>query len=173
MQVKYLLDSNIFIESHNIHYHPNFCEGFWDWITKGFEANIFFSIDKVKVELLRHNDDLSQRIKDHSIPSDFFIKSLGDPLITQSYGHLMDWLNSTTNFTPKAVSDFQSVSGADSFLIAAAMSYDYIIVTKETSDPNCKKRVKIPDAAKANSVQCITLHQLLNKHAEDNFKLKI
>lgn len=176
MQIKYLLDANIFIESHNLHYHPSFCEQFWTWIVKGNEEGIFFSIDKIKNELTQQansDDELSIRLRDQVIPSSFFLKSLGDPQVTKAYSRLMTWLNTTTtHYKPKAIQEFQDHRIADPFLVATAMAYNYVIVTKEKPNPAAINRVKIPDAATANHVQCITLQQLLRRHAENDFKLK-
>lgn len=171
MQTKYLLDANIFIESHNLHYHPSFCEGFWGWIVLGYEAGIFSSIDKVKDELLHGGDDLSARISGGKIPGEFFIPSLSDPNIVQSYGRLMNWI-ATSKYSPNAIKGYQAHNTADPFLVAAAMTYNYVIVTKEKPAPLSITKIKIPDVAAANSVQCITLQQLLRDHAHDNFKLK-
>ena len=177
MQTKYLLDANIFIESHNLHYHPSFCEKFWDWVVDGHREGIFYSIDKIRGELIhqaKSDDELSIRLRNQRIPSDFFITSLPDPRVAQAYARLMGWLNTTTtHYMPKAIQEFQDHKIADPFLVATAMAYNYVIVTKEKANPAAKNRVKIPDAATANHVQCITLQQLLRRHAHDDFQLKL
>ncbi|MFW1815792.1 DUF4411 family protein [Acinetobacter guillouiae] len=174
MQTKYLLDANIFIESHNLHYHPSFCEKFWDWIVSGHKEGIFYSIDRIKGELVhqaKSDDELSIRLREERIPSDFFIPSLPDPIVAQQYGHLMGWLDSkTTHYLPKAIKEFQDHKIADPFLVATAMAHNYVIVTKEKSNPEAKNRVKIPDAASENQVKCITLQQLLRRHAHNDFE---
>lgn len=173
MQPKYLLDANIFIQSHNINYHPSFCELFWDWIVSGYEANIFCSIDKIKNELIHQansDDELSVRLRAKRVPDDFFKLSLGDPLVTQSYEKLMEWVNRTPRYEPEAIHEFSRHTIADPFLVATAMAYNYVIVTAEKAS-NTPKKVKIPDAALANGVRCITLPELLRKHAQNNFQL--
>lgn len=173
MEARYLLDANIFIQSHNLHYHPSFCEAFWDWIAAGHVAGIFFSIDKIKTELVRPiatSDELSDRIRNGDIPSSFFIPSIADSNVAQSYGTLMQWVGNQARYIPSAVVEFQDHNIADSFLVATAMAYNYVIVTQEkTSDT--KKRVKIPDAAIAHGVECISVDQLLRRHAGRNFDL--
>ncbi len=174
MQEKFLLDSNIFIQSHNLHYHPSFCDGFWDWISVGYSAGIFFSIDKVWDELVpksREDDELAVLLKSGKIPKTFFMPSLTDGLIVQSYQRLMDWADKTTRYQPKAIKIFQDHKYADAFLIATAMAHNYTIVTQETS--GAVNSIKIPDAAKENGVKCMNIQQLLRKHAEDNFQLKL
>lgn len=174
MSVKYLLDANIFIESHNKHYHPSFCEKFWDWIVDGHSLGIFYSIDKIKSELIRPvnvADELSIRLRAKRIPDSFFIPSLPDTKVAASYGTLMGWLQSHTQYSRDAVVEFQSHTVADPFLVATAMAHGYIIVTQEKAGSGSKKRVKIPDAATENGVNCINLQQLLRIHAGNNFTL--
>lgn len=173
MRAKYLLDANIFIQSHNLHYHPSFCEAFWDWISAGHSAGIFYSIDKIKAELVRptsSRDELSDRIRDETIPPSFFLTSIADVNVAQAYGGLMQWVNNETRYIPEAVAEFQDHNIADSFLVATAIAHDFVIVTQEKPS-NGTKRVKIPDAALAHGVQCISIDQLLRRHAESNFKL--
>lgn len=174
MSNKYLFDTNIFIQSHNLNYHPSFCTNFWDWIIAGYNADKFYSIDKVSKEIIRppeSTDELSKMLRDSVIPKDFFVQSITDANIAQSYRQLIGWAYSNNHFLPKAKDEFARADSADAQLIATAMTYDYVIVTEERSDPNCKKRILIPDAAAQFDVQCITLPMLLRKHAENNFQL--
>lgn len=83
----------------------------------------------------------------------------------------MGWAYSHPDFLQKAKDEFARADSADAQLIATAMSYNYIIVSGEKSNPNSKKRILIPDAAAQFNVQCITLPTLLRKHAENNFQL--
>ncbi|KHO16525.1 hypothetical protein NT90_04725 [Acinetobacter baumannii] len=174
MTTKYLFDTNIFIQSHNLNYHPSFCNGFWEWLVEGHKAKKFFSIDKVSKEIIRppdSTDELSKLLRDGIIPNSFFVPSISDTVVATSYGKLMSWAYANPNFLQKAKDEFARADSADAQLIATAMSYNYIIVSEEKSNPNSKKRILIPDAAAQFNVQCITLPTLLRKHAENNFQL--
>lgn len=46
----------------------------------------------------------------------------------------------------------------DAYLIATAAAKGWTLVTYETPDPNCKKRVKIPDACNALGVRLCDLN---------------
>jgi len=63
MNQRYIIDTNVFIQGKNFHYDFGFCTGFWDWIRVGFDAGLFFSIDKVRRELMAGHatDPLTQR----------------------------------------------------------------------------------------------------------------
>lgn len=175
MHTKYLFDANIFIQSHNLHYHPSFCEKFWDWINDGHQAGIFYSIDKIKTELVKpsnSDDELSVRLREEKLPPSFFVASLPDSDTAVAYRKLMQWLSNNKQYSSAAVEEFQSHTVADPFLVATAMAHDYVIVTQEKGGNGSPKRVKIPDAATQNGVKCINIHDLLRKHAENNFQLK-
>lgn len=174
MSNKYLFDTNIFIQSHNLNYHPSFCISFWDWIIAGHKADKFYSIDKVSKEIIRppeSTDELSKMLRDDIIPKEFFVKSITDANVAQSYGKLIGWAYANNHFLPKAKDEFARADSADAQLIATAMTYGYVIVTEELSNPNSKKRILIPDAANQFGVQCITLPTLLRMHAQNNFQL--
>ena len=175
MHTKYLLDTNIFIQSHNISYHPFFCNGFWDWLIGGYQADMFYSIDKVFDEMIKpvtSTDELSILLRNQSIPQNMFVQSLSDQKVTAEYQKLMIWAFSSTHFLPKAKAEFARPDSADAHLIATAMAYNYVIVTEELSNPASKARILIPDAATQFNVKCITMPSLLRKHAHNNFTLK-
>ena len=52
----YCLDSNVFIQAKNAHYHFSLCPGFWDWLV--LRAGIVGSIHPVLEELRNGNDEL-------------------------------------------------------------------------------------------------------------------
>ena len=175
---KYLLDSNIFIESHNLHYHPLFCQAFWDWVNSGHEQGVFYSIDKVQKELKQSGpsgavtDEITLRMQSGDIPASLFLPTLSSTQEINIYRSIMKWA-SEQSFTQKAQDEFAQETEADAFLIALAKSEKYILVTKETrADPQAKNRIMIPNVAKAFDVPCINLSTLLRKHAADNFQFK-
>ncbi|MCU4576139.1 DUF4411 family protein [Acinetobacter courvalinii] len=175
MHTKYLLDTNIFIQSHNISYHPSFCNGFWDWLISGFKADKFYSIDKVYDEMIKpptSQDELSQLLRAQAIPQNMFVSSLSDQNVAVAYGKLMQWAFSNNHFLPRAKTEFARADSADAHLIATAMAYNYVIVTEELSNPQAKARILIPDAAAQFGVQCLTMPSLLRMHAHNNFTLK-
>lgn len=71
----YLLDSNIFIQSHRFEYRFSFCSGFWELLQILHQREIVFSIRAVKNELLKNNDALSAWIR--QLPESFFCDERG------------------------------------------------------------------------------------------------
>ncbi len=68
----YLLDTNVFLQAKNLHDGFDFCPGFWDWLQESTAAELFFSIEKVKAELV--DDDaaawaLKYTVVTHEVPA--------------------------------------------------------------------------------------------------------
>jgi hypothetical protein len=77
------------------------------------------------------------------------------------YSRLMTWANGSAVFTVAAKQEFATV--ADAYLVATAAAKGMKVVSFETSDPLCKKRVKIPDACMAVGVEFCTLNDLFHE----------
>ena len=52
---------------------------------------------------------------------------------------------------------------ADAYLVATAAAKGLVLVTNETSDPKCTRRVKIPDACIAFGVRFCDLNTVLRE----------
>ncbi len=65
------------------------------------------------------------------------------------------------SFKQTACEDF--FRGADSWLIAKALSTNAIVVTHEKLEPNCIRRVPIPNVCKAFGVTYIDILELVRK----------
>lgn len=152
MSAPFLLDSNFFIEAHRTNYPFDVVPSFWLKVKALAEEGKIISIDKVQKELLRNNDELSQWCNDH-LPIDFFKDTTATVL---NYAVLTGWVYSKSDqYSQVAITEFLDVDEADAWLIAYAMTYGNHIVTHETSNPNSKKRVMLPDAAYPHNVACL------------------
>jgi hypothetical protein len=171
-KTKYLLDANIFIQAKHLYYRFEFCQGFWDWISQAHQADIVFSTEKVKIELKNGSVGDPVRVWMDTLSENFFLPDMTDPAVIGSYRQIMIWIASNNHYTQQAKDEFARPNVADAFLIAVAKTYGYTIVTHEKSQPGAKKRVLIPDAAKAFDVECIMIYDLLSLRAEGNFSLK-
>ena len=155
--MSYLLDTNIFIRSKN-ELPMDIFQGFWQRLAELARAGKIYSSVKVKEEIDRGNDELKQWCEEQ-LPKEFFL-----PFEAHAeYGRLMTWANSNPVFTTPATQEFAIV--ADAYLVATAAARKMKVVTFETSDPLCKRRVKIPDACIALGVEYCSLNDVL--HALD------
>jgi len=73
----------------------------------------------------------------------------------------MNWVNSQTQFLPKAMSDF--ANGGDGWLVAFARATDSIVVTQEVLDNKIKRTVPIPNVCQAFSVQFMNTFEMLRQ----------
>lgn len=142
----YLLDSDTFIQAKNLHYRFAVCPGFWEWIVDAHQRHLVYSIAKVHGELTDGNDQLAAWTKVQ--PKGFFLHP--DQEVLRRMGDVNSWVQSQP-FTPAAKSEF--ADKADPWLIAHAFAHGYCIVTHERSDPQSKRKVKIPDVCIGLGVQ--------------------
>lgn len=170
-RTRYLFDSDVLISSARLYYAPAYCQAFWDWLTAGHEAGLFYSIDKVKSELLNGDEDPLHKWALTDSLSDFFQKSL--PALAQ-WPRITEFASCPEkNFTEAAKTKFLDVNKADAWLIAYAAHHgNYVIVTNEVPAPYSKHSIKLPDAAEQLAVKTAKLHQICNIYAGHNFSLK-
>src|ERR1700722_7249999 len=149
----YLLDSNIFIQAKNLHYGFDFCPAFWDWILQQNDSGNVFSIQKVHDELMAGADELAQWAEARG--PEFFLAP--DDSIVPSLATVSAWAGSG-DYNPAAASQFLQV--ADYYLVAHAHAKQFVVVTHETP-ASSPKRIKIPNACLALSVEVVTPYQML------------
>ena len=157
---QFLLDANVLIAAKNL-LPIDLFPSFWQKMYGLASSGAIHSIVKVKEEIYKGNSTDPLVTWCNSLPDTFFLSF--DTSMAPSYGRVITWSQSQTVFSSAALSEFARLDVADAFLVAAAATLNCVIVTNETSDPQCKKRVKIPDAANALGVQCISLNDVLRR----------
>ena len=155
--MKYLFDTNIFIRSKN-EMPADIWPTFWSRMAELMLGGKIFTSEKVKDEINRGKDDLTVWMKDNTTQG-FYIPV--DTNVIGKYSEVLNWANSSGVFKPEAVSEFAKV--ADSYLVATAAANGLTLVTYETSDPTCRRRVKIPDACVALGVVYCDLNAALRE----------
>jgi len=155
---KYLLDANIFIEAHRRYYAFDIAPKFWNELTANSAKGFIASIDKIKNELLRGKDILSDWIKTDGFA---VFHKVDDQATLAEYANLMQWANTSDRFSDVAKAEFAQV--ADGWLVAYAKANDCIVVTQEVLELNTRKKVKIPDACFHIGVEYIDTYTLLRR----------
>ena len=153
----YIFDTNIFIRSKNempMEVWPTFWKRMAEMINSG---QVCSSIE-VKAEIDKGNDELTTWIHDNA--SDSFYYTIDEEVLAK-YADTQNWTQSNPVFTENARQEFATV--ADAYLVATAAAKGLTLVTYETSDPNCKRRVKIPDACNAIGVRFCDLNTALRE----------
>ena len=155
----YLLDANIFIQSNRSHYGLDFVPAFWDWLDRGHNLGLVYSVEKIKEELDAGSDELTVWA---SKRKPMFLAV--DAATGLSLADLATWASSPrVSYTPAASAGF--LASGDYQLVAHAHAHGHTVVTHEVAAPESKKRIKIPDACLALGVQCIDPFTMLRKES--------
>lgn len=173
MTTTYIIDSDVFIQAKNREYRFQFAGAFWSWVLDAHNAEVVYSIDKVRREIAqgKTNCPLRQWVGS-KVPKSFWLPDAKDKSVMQQYGRAIQWAYNQNQFDPKALADFSSHKKADAFLIAAGMAHGHTIVTHEGESTNSVNRVLIPHAANSLGVSTMNLYDLLSKHATQTFQFK-
>ena len=91
---------------------------------------------------------------------DSFYYAIDDKVLAK-YTDTQIWAQTNPVFTENARQEFATV--ADAYLVATAAAKGLTLITYETSDPNCKRRVKIPDVCNAIGVRFCDLNTALRE----------
>lgn len=156
--MEYLFDTNIFVESKK-NLPMDIWPTFWTKMVMLIKSGKIHSIDKVKEEIDKGGDELTDWIHKHA-PRSFFLKQ-GSSVMAKM-AETIDWAqNNPVGFSQSAISDYVNV--ADSYLVATAAAKKMVLVTYEKSNPQRRNRVMIPDACIAIGVRFCDLNTVLRE----------
>lgn len=156
---KYLIDTNIFIESAYRFYAFDICPGFWEFLNKCARLDSVKSIDKVYKEITSDNLKL-QDFKEQLNNRGFFL-SIENNIRAESYAEVTQALRAM-QYKRLAIDNFSK--GADYFLVALAYQESYTIVTHEAkSGNNAKNTIKIPNVCEQLGIKCIDIAEFLRR----------
>ena len=159
----YLLDANIFIDAKNRAYGMDFCPAFWEWLSLKHLQGFLGSIDAVKDELLKGQDELATWVK--TLPPSFFPKLPPSGVVAMK--------RITTHLAGQHYSQDELeffCSGADVYLVAHAMTENHVIVTGEKAAPGAKK-IKIPNVCKDFGIRYCSIYDVI-RESKARFVLK-
>jgi len=155
----YLLDADSFIRSKREHYAFDFCPAYWDALLRGFAADRLLSIEPIRKELLRGKDALADWVRDEA-PEEVF-EAVDDAGVQAAYAKVIQWAEKHPQYSRAAKQAF--AKSADPWLIAFAATFGHLLVTYEVSQPTSKALIKLPDAARQFSVDCIPPYVMLRQ----------
>lgn len=154
----YLVDTNFFIQAHRAIYPIGVFTSFWAKVKELAEAGKIISLDKVKNELYIHEDQIKNWCASN-LPDDFFKDST---IAIDEYQAIAKWANSMAHhYRSTAISGFLAPNLADPWLVAYALKEGLSIVTYEKSEPQGKKRIKIPEVCNQFGVNYLNTVEML------------
>ncbi len=154
--MKYLLDTNVFIEAKNRYYAFAICPGFWDWMDHIMGKGDVLSIELVRDEMLESDDDLAKWIRARK-SEPWFLKQDDDA--TQGHFKRIAAAVQSGSYTDGAKQEF--LRGADAWVVAKAKASGAAVVPLEVRDPSSKKRVPLPNVCDFEGVECVNTFEVL------------
>ena len=155
----YLLDANVLIEAAKHYYAFDLAPSFWKELANNAKKARICSIDKVKAELDKKEDELKRWADSDFV--EWFEPTYGTDVL-EEYGKIMKWVEST-NFTDNAKKDFANPKKADAWVVAYASAKGYVSATHEKYRPNIKNRIPIPNICKEFNIRCVDTFQMLRE----------
>lgn len=150
----YLLDADTLIQAKDEYYAFDLCPGFWNWVDQQNEAGTMFSVQAVKEELMRGDDELARWAAYRE--TGFFLPV--DERTSGAMAAVSGWVQAG-DFRDDAKRVF--LAGADPWLIAHALAHGHTVVTHEVHVDGQKNKVKIPTVCRALNVPCIRTFEML------------
>lgn len=154
----FVLDANVFIQAAHQYYAFDLVPSFWEGLVWHADEGRVLSIDRVSNELKKGKDELWDWARERF--GHAFVSTDEEDVI-EVYADIMEWVRRELRFTPAARSSF--ANAADAWLVAYAKARRCVIVTHERPEPNCKTRVKIPDACDAFKVPYANTFDMLRE----------
>lgn len=153
----YVVDANVMIEAYHRYYAFDLAPKFWQELLGHFSAGDVGSIDKVRDEILAGNDDLATWVSTN--PGGFV--SAGGTDTAAEYAQIITWAMAHGQYTPQAKAELARV--ADGWVVAYAKAKGCTVITMEVSDPNIKRRIKIPEICNQFSVPYMNTYDMLRR----------
>ena len=150
----YLLDANCFIEAQNRFYSIDFCPGYWDWLKQQNKLGNLFSIDKIRAEVIKKEDNAANWAK--QIGKGFFLPV--DEDATEKLKDINIWA-ANAGYKEQLVRKFQNSN--DQYLVAYGLAHGHTVVTHETLNANQRNAIKIPAACLGCKIHCMTIFEVL------------
>ena len=154
--MKYLLDSNTFIQAKNTYYSMVICPGYWEWLLHSNNEHGVVSIDLVQKELEKGKDDLTAWAKNNS----HIFMPVSDEPTQQAFITVANYVSTLNNLKEAAKGEF--LDGADPWLIAKAIVTGTTIVTHEKLNLESKRKIFIPNICQYFKVPYIDTFEMLH-----------
>ena len=135
----YVLDANVFIEAAKGYYAFDLLPAFWDNLALHGDAGRICTVDRIASEILSPAELTTWMNGKFNA----CVRPSNTANALTHYASLMQWAQAQP-FSAAAQAEFATV--ADAWLIAFAKASGGTVVTHETFDANCRRRVKIPNA---------------------------
>lgn len=164
--MRYLIDSNCFIEPKNTVCPLDVATSFWSKIKSLADEGDIFILDKVKAELSEVEDELKDWVNSN-IDKNQVLKFENERSIAQ-FRLVNAWALTNKQYNQNAINKFLDSTRADIFLVsyAATLPSEWTVVSQEKSSPQKQNDIKLPDACTHFGVRCVSLMDMFREMGE-------
>ena len=162
---KFIIDSDALITPYRSFYSFDFLPKFWSFAEQNIVAKNIMILDKVYDEIVDEGDALSNWLV--NVINIEMVSSKDSTLITH-YSDILNYINTSPLYKNEALNSWASNTSADAWLIAAALTHSYTVITFERpnaglNDRQPSKDAKIPDICKQFNVKCENLYYMMRQ----------
>lgn len=159
----FLIDSNSLITPYRSYYPFDFAGTFWKQLMVSIVNGEVVLLDLVGAEISKGEDDLSKWV--NSVDRRLILSRNSSAMLSH-YADVLKYIQTSGLYTGQALNRWASGGVADPWLIAAAKSYSYTLVTLERPNSglnplNKSGSAKIPDVCNALHVDCCDLFRMM------------
>jgi len=158
--LQFVLDTNVLVEAHRRYYAFDIAPCFWRVLLELAKRGHVVSIDRVKQELINSGREDALNKWAHSEFDQWFVSTENEEVF-EAYRQLIDWSIEEAQYFDYAKTEFATV--ADSWVVAFAKTYNFIVVTQEQYSRDARKRILIPNACRAMGVSYMNTFEMLRK----------
>ncbi len=161
----FLVDSNSFMTPFRLYYAFDLVPAYWAAISKYVSTGQIVVLDKVKAEIDKGEDELTNWFK--SAEDLQVIPSITLEVVTK-YQEVLQYVQTCGLYLESAVHTWVQNNVADPWLIAAACSNDFVLVTEEKRSNGLSKKTpnkgaKIPNVADHFNVRTIDIFEMMRR----------
>jgi hypothetical protein len=161
----FIIDSNALITPYKFYYSFEIAPQFWNVVAKHIILKNVIILDKVFDEISSKDDLLGRWIKSIDNLEQISFK---DSEIIDNYGKIMNYIGTSGFYSSIAFNAWAQANKADPWIIAAAMAYNYTVITFETFNQGLNvnhpsKIVKIPNVCQRFNIKCKDLFYMMHE----------
>ena len=157
----FVLDANVFIEAARRYYAFDIAPAFWNALLDLAQKGRIVSIDRVKDELTRLNDELTEWARGQF--HEYFDSTVDDREVMKAYRQIIQWAFEQRQFEETAKREFAQANNADAWIVAYALAKRAIVVTHEQFKPDIKRKIPIPNVCRAFGVSYVDTFEMLRQ----------
>jgi hypothetical protein len=163
----FIIDSNALITPYNAYYSFEIAPSFWTNVEKRIISKSIVVLDKVFDEIVAKKDKLNDWLRDIQGLEQIDHKNAG---IIQNYGRVISHIQSCGLYTPVALNTWSQEQFADPWIVAAALTNHYTVISLEAPiyglNTNQKSdKPKIPNICDQLNIKHQNLYYMMNRLA--------